>query len=57
MVAVNDWERCVECGELIRPPRPGDGIDPRDFDWVHGGGNPLCDLDPPTARPTPKDGD
>jgi hypothetical protein len=44
--------KCKNCGDEIRRVQPGDGIDPRDFEWVHvyrlsGGGeiaNPICDI-------------
>ena len=44
--------KCVNCGDEIRRVQPGDGIDPRDFEWVHvypmqSGGeiaNPICDM-------------
>jgi hypothetical protein len=43
---------CINCGEPIRPLDPEhDGVDPRDFDWVHDGGNPYCDWRP-TAQPS-----
>jgi hypothetical protein len=41
---------CRTCGEPVRPLRPEDGLDPRDFDWTHEDGNPICD-GPPTAMP------
>ena len=27
--------KCRNCGEEIRQVQPGDGIDPRDYRWVH----------------------
>ena len=44
-------EACRNCTEPIRRVQPGDGIDPRDYEWVHLDGNPLCDMDPPYAAP------
>ncbi len=43
---------CRNCGEEIRRTRPEDGIDPRDYEWVHvypasGSSeiaNPICDM-------------
>jgi hypothetical protein len=35
---------CVNCGEPIRRVEPADGIDPRDYGWVHENGNAYCDL-------------
>ena len=35
---------CVNCGEPIRRTEETDRIDPRDYEWVHEGGNPICDL-------------
>ena len=47
--------KCRNCREPVRRVQPGEGIDPRDFAWVHERGNPLCGMDPPWADP--EDGD
>ena len=31
------------CGEQIRKTRPEDHVDPDEFEYVHEGGNPVCD--------------
>jgi hypothetical protein len=46
---------CVTCGEPVRRPGPGDGLDPRDYEWTHASGNPICD-GPPTAWPRTQEG-
>lgn len=36
---------CVNCGEPIRRVEAADGIDPRDYAWIHeDSGNVFCDL-------------
>lgn len=45
---------CVTCGEPVRHPQPGDGLD-RDYEWTHASGNPICD-GPPTAWPRAQEG-
>jgi hypothetical protein len=47
--------KCRNCRQPIRRVRPGDGIDPRDYQWVHHDGNPLCDMSPPYAEPEARD--
>lgn len=50
---------CRNCGEEIRRTGPGDGIDPRDYEWVHvhrlqSGAeitNPICDFTPVAEPP------
>lgn len=38
---------CRNCGAVIRPVEPRDGVDPVDYAWVHDdGGNPVCDWTP-----------
>lgn len=53
------------CGADIRPTRPGDGIDPADYQWVHvskmtGGGelaSPVCGLTPVATPPSASPGE
>ncbi len=47
--------KCRNCREPVRRVQPGEGVDPRDFAWVHEDGNPLCGMDP--AQADPEDGD
>ena len=35
---------CVNCGEPIRRTAASDRADPRDFEWTHEEGGPICDL-------------
>jgi len=35
---------CVNCDEPIRRTEASDRVDPRDYGWVHEGGNPICDM-------------
>lgn len=43
--------RCRNCGEPVRRIQPGDGYDPRDYEWTHESGGLLCDLPPLQAEP------
>lgn len=49
--------KCRNCRQPVRRTLPGDGVDPRDFEWVHddGIGNPLCDMGFPSAEPDGSD--
>lgn len=42
---------CINCGQPIRPIRPDEGYDPREYIWTHEGGGVLCDLEPLSAEP------
>lgn len=53
---VTEQECANRCGEAIRRVTPEDGLDARDFSWVHVSGNPYCDL-VPVATPLAEDPD
>jgi hypothetical protein len=52
---MSETVKCRNCPEPVRRVQPGEGIDPRDFAWVHEDGNPLCGVNP--AYADPEDGD